>query len=160
MKLACTYSHRGAAELLDAKGLRSEILAALAAPNVIVSGHSTREIKDHVEAALVKRGWAGPVSVEETCGLKVNHAKSDVVLQVQTANLARAYYDLMKMQAMFDASRAVCGVLIVPTAAASRVMGEGLTQFERIQRELEAVFFAQVTIPVYLIAFEGDKNAL
>jgi hypothetical protein len=113
-------------------------------------------VKEHVEAELTKAGWATPVIVDTAIGVKVNYGKNGCVLQVQTANLARAYYDLMKMQSLYDQRRAEVGVLVVPTAACATVMGDGLAQYERIKRELETVFFGQITLPIYLIGFEGE----
>ena len=60
----------------------------------------------------------------------------------------------MKMQSLFDQKRADCAVLVVPTLKASRIIGGNLAQFERVKQELEAAFYHQIGLPIYLIAFE------
>ena len=92
--------------------------------------------------------------VADDVDLTLNLVKDKVVVQVQLGNVARAFYDLMKMQAMHTQNRAACGVLVVPTSAAARQIGSNLAQFERVSKELQGVFFHQITIPVLVVGIE------
>lgn len=40
-----------------------------------------------------------PVKVDPTLGLEINAGKDGALFQVQTGNISRAFYDLMKMVA-------------------------------------------------------------
>jgi hypothetical protein len=118
------------------------------------SGCSTK-IKAHIDKKLEADGWARPVLIHPGLGPDLNalHPKK-VVLQVQTGNIARAFYDLMKMESLHQQNRAVCGVLVVPSASAARKIGGNLANFDRVQEELHTLFFHQVSIPLLLAAFE------
>ncbi|MCV0384720.1 MAG: hypothetical protein K5799_14960 [Erythrobacter sp.] len=154
MKSAATASHRQASAVLQAKNLHKVVPAALDAPAIAIGRGCSDEVKTYIEDFLKSKGWASPVEVAPGFDVSLNLMASKVVLHVQTGNMVRAFYDLMKMQALHQQNRADCGVLIVPTAAAARRMGSNLAQFERVRNELEGVFFHQITIPVLIAAFE------
>ena len=154
MKFAEAASHHSAKELLDAKGLRQHVIDALNAPTVMIKKGSSRAVKDHIEESLSRNGWASPIAIDPALGIEVNAGRDGIVLQVQPGNIARAYYDLMKMQSLYAQRRAVCGVLIVPSSLASRKLGSNLARFERVRQELDAVFSQQIVVPIYLVAFE------
>lgn len=154
MKYANSTSHRKGRELVESLGLKDDILAAIEAPDLKVVEGGSAAIKEHIAKALARKGWASPVAVEPTLDLEINACRNRCLLHVQTGNIARAFYDLMKMQSIFDQKRADVAVLIVPTKVASRIIGGNLAQFERISQELELAFFHQVGMPVWLVAFE------
>jgi len=154
LKFADSHSHRSAKQLLDRMGLHAEITRALDAPELSVAPGCSRRVKRHVALELGNKGWASPMMVDATLDLEVNFGKDACLLQVQTGNIARAFYDLMKMQSMFEHQRADCAVLVVPTRRAARIIGGNLAQFERVKEELEAAFYDQIGVPVYLIGFE------
>lgn len=154
MKVAATATHRQAHELLQTLKRERAILSAFETPSVSIGRRATDAIKSHVEDELKAAGWAIPAEVSPDYDLTLNLIKDKVVVQVQMGNIARAFYDLMKMQAMHEQDRAVCGVLVVPMADAARKMGSNLAQFERVTKELEGVFFHQITIPVLVVGIE------
>ena len=153
-KFSASASHRSAKELLDAKGLRQHVIDALDAPMIAVGRGQTDLVKTHVTDYLRAKGWASPITLDPALDLTINAGRDGVALQVQTGNITRAFYDLMKMQSLYDRNKVTCGVLVVPTTAASRKLGSNYTGFDRVERELAGPFFSQITIPIYLVSFE------
>jgi hypothetical protein len=140
--------------VLEGKGALKQITDALNAPDIRIVHSGSGAVRDHIDTHLGHRGWASPVTVAEGFKVELGFIKDRIVIQVQTGNVARAFYDLMKMQALFHDGKVDCGVLIVPMAAAARTIGGNLAQFERVNSELEGIFFHQVTIPVLILGFE------
>jgi hypothetical protein len=154
MKAVSTASHRLAQALLETDGLYKNVLSLAAAPAVQVGPRSSRVIKKHFADRLRETGWALDVKVEPGLGVALNAMKNDVALHIQTGNMARAFYDLMKMQSLHIQYRARCGVLILPSVAAAQLLGDNIANFDRVRQELERVFFHVVTIPVLLVGIE------
>ena len=154
VRVGATASHRQARELLQTLRRDRVVLSAMDAPTLTIGRRATDAIKTHIEDQLKADGWASPVEVSTDADLTLNLIKDKVVVQVQLGNITRAFYDLMKMQAMHQQDRAVCAVLVVPMAEAARKMGSNLAQYERVTKELQAVFFHQITIPVLVVGVE------
>jgi hypothetical protein len=155
MRLAETISHRGAQAILEQVGLGDVVKRSLDAPKMGIDPGSSNDIKNHITAFLTKEGWASPVRIEASLGPELNaQHSSGVVFHTQTGNIARAFYDLMKMQSLHLQGRAPCGILVVPSTATARVLGGNLANFDRVSSELSSLFFHQVSIPVLLAGFE------
>ena len=156
MRLGHYVSYQDARALLEKAGLFEFVTNVLEAPNIKVAGGSGPAIKGYIQSELDRAGWACPVKIDPTQNPDLNalHQASRTVLQVQTGNIARAFYDLMKMQSLHDQGRANCGVLIVPSSTASRTIGGNLANFDRVRDELEILYFHQIRIPVLLVSFE------
>lgn len=154
MRVGAIASHRQARELLQTLKRDKNVLSALDIPALIVGRGASDEIKTKIENHLKADGWASPVEVSKDMDLTLNLTKEKLVVQIQMGNITRAFYDLMKMQAMHQQDRAICAVLVVPMAEAARRMGSNLAQFERVTKELQQVFFHQVTIPVLVVGIE------
>ena len=154
MKLAAVTSHRQARAILRDKKLEAHVLDMLDASAVRIGRRSTDDVRRHVAAFLTERGWASPVRVADSFDLELQCSRDSVVVQLQTGNIARAFYDLMKMQSLHQQSLAEAGVLVVPVADAARRMGSNLAQYERVVNELAGVFYHQITVPVLVVGFE------
>jgi len=154
MKLAAVSSHRQARAVLREKKLETQVLDMIDAPDVRIGRRSSEDVRAQVTNYLKSKGWASPVRVADDFDVELQLSRDLVVVQLQTGNIARAFYDLMKMQALHHRSRSDCGVLVLPTAEAARRMGSNLAQYERVVNELAGVFYHQVTVPVLVIGFE------
>jgi hypothetical protein len=154
VKLAAVTSHREAQAVLAEKQLEMQMLEMLNAADVRIGRRSSDDIRAHVASYLNAKGWASPVRVADTFDVELQSSRDLVVVQLQTGNVARAFYDLMKMEALHHQSRADAGVLVVPKADAARRMGSNLAQYERVVNELHGVFYQQITIPVLVLGFE------
>ncbi len=155
MILANEYNHRGAKDRLQSMDLYTFVRSLVDAAAVMVQAGSAPIIKKHIDSRLREHGWAMPAPVRQGYNPSLNALHPDhVVLRVQTGNIARAFYDLLKMEAVFAQDRAVCGVLIVPDSGASRKMGGNLADFRRIRDELDVLYAPVISLPVLLLGFE------
>ena len=155
MLFAIEYNHRGAKEVLQALDMYAFVRSLVDAPAVGIKPGAAPLVKDHIEGLLTTKGWAMPTQVRDGYKPNLNAAfGTQVVLQVQTGNIARGFYDLLKMEAVFAQGRAECGVLIVPANGASRKLGGNLADFSRIAEELSVLYEPVITMPVLLLGFE------
>ncbi len=153
MRVEAIWSHREARELLCDMEMYDSILSAVNSPHVQIGRRMTRTIKSHISNQLLHEGWASRVKVSPNAALVLNLFRNSVIVQIQTGNIARVYYDLMKIQAMYDQDLVLCGALILPIASAARVMGSNMAQAERVANELKHVFNKQVQVPILIVGF-------
>jgi Restriction endonuclease BglII len=139
-------------EAVRRQGLLEEVRALLENESLRPTAGAASDIKADFRTRLAADGWA--LNVEITAGLsvKVNAVKRSVALQTQTGNVARAFYDLLKLQSMFHADKIVGGVLIVPSRNAARILGGNLASFERVVDEL-SFYRRTITMPLLILGF-------
>jgi hypothetical protein len=154
MQAAQTHSHRRAEEELADKGLLHEVLHLSDAPLIGVAPGSSPDIKTHFESRLAELGWAHDPRVHPDHNPTINAMRQRVGLTVQTGNITRAFYDLMKFQAMYLRDRIDVAVLVLPTAPAASTLGSNIANFGRVTEELGELFFHIVTVPVLIVSFE------
>ncbi|HEY3974112.1 MAG TPA: BglII/BstYI family type II restriction endonuclease [Candidatus Sulfotelmatobacter sp.] len=154
MQTAQTHSHRRAEEELSDKGLLQEILHLPDASLVGVAPGSSPDIKTHFDSQLAELGWANEPRVHPDHNPTINAMKQRVGLTVQTGNITRAFYDLMKFQSMYLRDRVDVAVLVIPTTAAASTLGSNIANFGRVTEELGELFFHIVTVPVLIVSFE------
>jgi hypothetical protein len=154
MQTAQTHSHRRAEEELSDKGLLQEVLHLPDASLIGVAPGSSPEIKTHFDSRMAELGWAHEPRVHPDFNPTINGMKQRVGLTVQTGNITRAFYDLLKFQAMYLHERIDVAALIVPTAAAASTLGSNIANFARVTEELDELFFHIVTVPVLIVSFE------
>ncbi len=105
MKLAYTYDdHHSAGAEWDRRELKEWLTDVFEAPAIKVEPRCTSEIREHVETELLNEGWALNVDLDQSHKLKVFGQKGDLAFQLQTGNMSRAPYDLLKMQYLFRVS--------------------------------------------------------
>lgn len=153
MKLASTYSHHNGRHVWEDKELFDWVTDIFAAPAVRIERRCTPAIREHVEAELLSDGWALNVSLDQGLGLKVLSVKEDLAFHIQTGNMSRAPYDLLKLQYLFEIRRIKGAAFALPTQEAAGVIGENIAHAERVIRELE-LFDRVITVPILVIAFE------
>jgi len=154
MKLAFTYDdHHRAGREWDSRGQKEWLTDIFEAPALRIQRGCTREIRDHVEMELLNEGWALGVSINQKLGLKVTALKDDIAFQLQTGNMSRAPYDLIKLQYLFQSGKIEAAAIAVPTKIAAKKMGDNLVNAERIIREIE-LFDRVITAPILVVAFE------
>jgi hypothetical protein len=153
MQTAQTHSHRRAQEELADKSVLNEVLDLANAQMIGVAPGMSPAIKEHFESRWAELGWAVEVAVDPQRNPTINAMKQGVGMTVQTGNIARAFYDLLKFQAMYLNGRIEVAVLMLPTAAAASTLGGNLANFGRVTDELE-LFFHIITVPVLIVSFE------
>lgn len=153
MKLAFTHEHHNAAVVWSKRDLLDWLTDVFEAPGIVIKPHCTTAIRQHVTAEFQKEGWAHDVKIDQELGLKVFALKDDLGFQLQTGNMSRAPYDLLKLQYLFQSGKIEGAALAVPTKACANRIGDNLANAERICKEL-IVFDRVITVPILVIAFE------
>lgn len=154
MKLAFTYDdHHQAGEEWAKRDLKEWLTDVFEAPAVKIQPKCTTAIREHVETEFLSEGWAMNVRIDQDLMLKVFAMKDDLAFQLQTGNMSRAPYDLLKMQYLYQSKKIEAAAIAVPTLEAARAMGDNIANAERVHRELK-LFNRVITVPILLVAFE------
>jgi hypothetical protein len=106
MKFAFTYDHHNAAAEWTRRELQEWVTDIFEAPNIRIGSGCTSEVRDHVQRELLKEGWAANVKIDQNLGLTVSAMRDDLAFQLQTGNISRAPYDLLKLQYLYQAPAA------------------------------------------------------
>ena len=154
MKLAFTYpDHHSAGHEWERRDLYEWLTDVFEAPGVTIRPGATTQIKEHVTAEFVNAGWAMNAHLDQEVNLTVTAMKGDVAFQLQTGNMSRAPYDLLKMQYLCTSGKINIAAIALPTVKAAKVMGDNLANAERVIRELQ-LFEKVITVPVLVVAFD------
>lgn len=154
MKLAFTYDdHHSAGAVWENRDLKEWLTDVFAAPGVTIQRRCTAEIRSHVESDFLNEGWALNVKLDQDVGLKVFAMKEDLAFQLQTGNMSRAPYDLLKLQYLFQSGKIEAAAIALPTKAAGKKIGDNIAHAERVIRELE-LFDRVITVPILIVAFD------
>ena len=87
---------------------------------------------------------------DRSTGLQADFKKGPVQVEIQFGNIARAIYDLFKMQVSYSQNAIDVGVLILPVQALAKQVGDNVANFERIRRELPYAKLS-ITLPIWVI---------
>lgn len=154
MKVAYTYDdHHGAGAEWGRRDLRDWLTDVFDAPALKIAPRCTSEIRKYVEEKFVSEGWALDVRLDSDSGIKVFSMKGDLAFQLQTGNMSRAPYDLLKLQYLFQIQKIESAALALPTKEAAKIIGDNIANAERIIKELQ-LFDRVITVPILVIAFE------
>lgn len=154
MKFAYTYDdHHSAGLAWERRNLKDWLTDVFEAPDIGIEPRCTAAIRQHVETEFLQEGWALSVSLDQGLGLKVFAEKEDIAFQLQTGNMSRAPYDLLKLQYLFQSERIEAAALALPTQDAAKAIGSNIAYAERVIRELE-LFDRVITVPILVVAFE------
>lgn len=154
MKLAFTYDHHhSAGSEWDRRDLKEWLTDIFEAPAIKIARGCTPEIREHVKTEFLFEGWALKVNLDQSHRISVFAGKDDVAFQLQTGNISRAPYDLLKMQYLFQRKRIEAAALALPTKHAAKIIGGNVANAERVIDELE-LFDRVITVPMLVVAFE------
>jgi len=155
MKVALLHSHHGGKEKAEAAHILNEVLAAFNAPAVKWGGKGSGErARDHVVSIVEAQGWSQATAISAHSALKIMCRKGDFAFHLQTGNISRVPYDLLKFQHLFLERRISLAIYGVPTAEAARACGKAsnIAAAERLVDELN-LFDRIITVPICLIGF-------
>src|SRR5208283_6194923 len=100
------YSHRNGKVEWEKRDLFEWITDVFNAPAIRLEPHATPAIRDHVRAELTKQGWSDEVQIAPNyTGVTVFSQKDDLAIQMQTGNVSRVFYDLLKLQFFFSCNK-------------------------------------------------------
>lgn len=132
-----------------------DIESCIAAIEVQIARGAAPHIRAEFLAVLATKGWSGEVSISpQESAVTITSRKRTTGLCLQTGgNASRIYADLLKLQAMYLNDDITCGIYVLPSAPAAKVLGDNLAQGDRLVREL-SMFKKVVTIPLVVFSFE------
>lgn len=154
MKFAYTYDdHHGAGAEWDRRNLKEWLKNIFEVPKVEITKGCTTLIRENVEKEFRNEGWALNVRLDSDSMINVFSMKEDMAFQLQTGNMSRAPYDLLKFEFLYKSERIKAAALAVPTQDTAKKMGDNIAYSERIIRELK-LFRSVITVPLLVIAFK------
>lgn len=153
MKLAWAYSHHNADAEWAERELRDWLTDVFEAPTIRLRPGVTHEIRQHVRIEFEKEGWALNVKIDPDYELSVFALRDDLGVHLQTGNMSRAPYDLLKLQYLYTAKKIEAAALALPTKAGALALGSNIAHADRVSSEL-SLFNRIITVPILLIAFE------
>lgn len=153
MKLAGVYDHHNASTEWKRRDKQDWITDVFEAPAIEIRSRCTQTIRSHVSEEFQADGWAWGVNLADNTSLTIAALKDDMAFQLQTGNISRAPYDLLKLQFLFQSGKIECAALAMPTNEAARKIGSNIANADRIWNELQ-LFDRVITVPILLIAFE------
>ena len=150
---AFLHIHNGAGEVLPATE-RTELIAAIETCGIEPARSVASRIRTHIERSLTAVGWSGEVQVEPPSQITISSIKNRVGLCVQTGgNMSRMYADILKLQKLYLDNLIIVGVVVLPTSAGARAIGDNVANADRLNAELP-IFRKVIHLPIALVAFE------
>jgi hypothetical protein len=154
MKLAFTYDeHHNAGAEWEKRDLKEWLTDIFEAPGLQIAPKCTQEIHQHIQQEFINDGWALDVRLDQKHQLAVTAIKDDLAFQLQTGNMSRAPYDLLKLQYLYQSNRITAAALALPTRDAAKIIGDNLANAERVCREMK-LFDRVITVPILVVAFQ------
>jgi len=153
MKLAWVYDHNNGQAEWARHELDDWLTDVFEAPAITLQPGVTPEIRRHVRDEFEKEGWAINVKIAPETDLSVFAVKDDLAVHLQTGNMSRAPYDLLKLEYLKTTDRIVGAALALPTKAGALQLGSNIAHADRIRNEL-SLFRHIITVPILLVAFE------
>lgn len=123
------------------------------APKIAIERGCTGRIRAHLHEELSNAGWSYNVRIDPNFDLTVTGIYRDLAFQVQTGNISRAMYDLLKLQYLWTQGKIEGAALAVPTKIAADIIGSNIANVDRLWGEVR-LFDRIVTVPLLLISFE------
>lgn len=153
MKLAFVDNHHNGDKIWADNDLWEWVTDVFEAPAINIKPKCTSIIRQHVADEFQNEGWALDVKIDQELGLTVFAMKDELAFQLQTGNISRAPYDLLKLQYLYQSGKIEGAALALPTKECANKIGDNIANFERVVKELR-VFDRVITVPILLIAFE------
>lgn len=153
MKFECTHDHHNAAAEWQKRDIYEWITDVFEAPAITVCPGSTNDIRAHINTEFEAEGWALNVKIDQELSNTITAMKGDLAFQIQTGNMSRAPYDLLKLQYLFQSRKIAAAAFALPTKFAASKIGSNIAYFERMCKEL-TVFDRVITVSILVVAFE------
>jgi hypothetical protein len=145
-------SHNGVAEW-QRRELYDWATDLFVVPEIEIKYGCTSAIRAHLRDELSRAGWSYNVRIDPEFDLTVTGIYRDAAFQIQTGNIARAIYDLIKLQQLYVTHKIQTAAIAVPTKSAAALIGSNVANDERLWGEVK-LFDRIITVPLMLISFE------
>lgn len=153
MRLSYVYDHHNAVAEWQRRDLDEWLTDVFEAPQLPLRKKCTPDVRKHVSDEFEREGWALDVKLDQELGLTVFAMRDDLAFQLQTGNMSRAPYDLLKLQYLYQSQRIQCAALAVPTREGANAIGDNIANADRLSNELK-LFSRVISVPIMLVAFE------
>ena len=147
------FSHENGGTELKQRGLSDWVSEVFDAAIIKIGKGTTNAIRDHVRGKLLIKGWSNEIPIDPAFDLTVFSIGQDVAFQIQTGNISRAFYDLVKLQYLYNRGKIKTAILAVPSQTAAKNIGSNIANFNRVMNELP-LFRSVITLPLTLISFQ------
>lgn len=147
-----TTGHRFGDKVVPAD-IQKEIAQAISNATTVPAKRSSPQIKDEILESLQRAGWSAEVELDPVSRITITSCKKKVGLVFQTGNMGRMYADLLKLQTLYLRETIMAAVFIVPTHEAAQQLGDNITNFDRLNKELP-IFERAITVPIMIYGFE------
>lgn len=147
-----TAGHRHG-EMVVTNDIQRDIADAITNSNTKPAKRTSPKIKEEILGHLLGTGWSGEVELDPASRITITSAKNKIGLAFQTGNMGRMYADLLKLQTLYLRETIKAGLFIVPTYSAAQLLGDNVTNFDRLTKEL-AIFERSITVPILIYGFE------
>lgn len=147
-----TAGHRYG-DMVVPEEVQQDIARAIANTKTVPAKRASPKIKGEILNHLLSSGWSGEVELDPVSKITITSAKNKIGLAFQTGNMGRMYADLLKLQTLYLRETIKAGVFIVPTYDAAQLLGDNVTNFDRLTKEL-VIFERAVTVPILIYGFE------
>lgn len=152
------YSHRSGKSTIGTSLCR-QMQEALEGVAFKVHRNCAHDLREAILNELSKFGWSDKVQIDTQRKLTITAMHGHLGLCLQTGNMARFPYDLLKLQALFLDERITAAFYLVPTSSCAKIMGDNIANFERLTAELKDVFNKVITVPIVVIGFENEEES-
>src|SRR4051794_36287246 len=102
MKLDHVYDHHNGVAEWARRDLYEWLTDVFEAPAIKIREGATNEIRENVRLEFEEQGWAINVRIDQTLGLSVFAIHNDLAVHLQTGNISRAAYDLLKLEYLYQ----------------------------------------------------------
>jgi len=147
------YNHHNGQMEWQKRDLFEWLTDVFEAPGVEIIRGATSSIRGHVREQFDEQGWSGEAGIDPNHDLTIFSMKGDLAFQIQTGNISRAFYDLLKLQYLYVAKKINAAALAVPSSYAATTLGSNIASYERLCKELQ-LFSRVISVPLLLISFE------
>lgn len=153
MQVRCLLLHHNGLEEWRRRGLDSWIVDIFSNPGIAVHGGGTRLLRSYVRDEFTNAGWSDEVRLLPGHDVTVFARREDLAFQLQTGNISRGFYDLLKLQYLLVSERINAGALAVPSREAAVALSSNVVNAERLYRELQ-LYSRVISIPLLIVGFE------
>lgn len=146
------YSHKSGDRVVP-ENVQEQIRCAVKKVSISTEKGKATEIRTAIIDELKSYGWSDEFHLDPTSNISITSIYEKIGLCVQFGNISRVYADLMKLQTLFLKESIHAGVIIMPNKKAARILGDNITNSDRVLRELD-IFNSVITMPLLIVDFE------
>ncbi len=136
------------------KPLQKSVADAITAVKTKLAPGASAKIRDEIMNRLTTEGWSVEVRVAHDSEMTITSIRDHIGLCLQTGNMARAPYDLLKLQTLYYDGHIKAATMIVPSRDAAKKLGKGLVDASRLEREM-TIFKKAYNVPTVVFSLEA-----